>query len=477
MKRVALAFHLAMAALLLGCALPKRESVDLSFDLPKGSDRVIADRWWEAFGDEELVRVMETALEHNQDLEMALANVEAVAASARIAGSGLQPQVTAGAGSARNKQVFVGLPIPGPSGVLSSRATTHQLNVNLSWEVDVWGRIRAGKRAAESDVHASQLDYEGARLSIAGQVLRTWLSAAAAQEQLRLTKANIEVLKVSEIQAQERYAKGLQSSLDVRLARSNLANARAEEEIWLMQRRQALRQLSLLMGGYPSREDELASSLPELHQGIPEGLGSTLLRRRPDLLAAEARVFAAEHRVAEAQAARYPRFSLTSSAGTTSDKLRDLVDRNFSVWSLAGNVAQPLLDGGRLKAGKALAEASTKRAVAAYEKNILMAFEEVEAALDGEDLLQKREVKLLQAKAEAEGALQLAQERYAGGLEFYVTVLEAQRREIDAKRQLMAIRQQRLDNRVSLYLALGGGFGVFDEALETEQSLETEVLK
>lgn len=454
---------LTLSLLVTSCSTPKRDGVPLSVDLPEALEAsVIQDEWWMDLETDELESIIETALNNSQDLEMALANVDAANASARIAGAGLSPQVTAGAGSVRNKQVFVGLPIPGP-GVLSSHATTHQLNLNLSWELDVWGRLRAGRRAANQDVLASRIDFAAVRLSIAGQVTKAWLAASYAAEQLRLAEANIDVFRVSEIQAQERYERGLQSSLDVRLARSNLANAEAEVETWKLERKRALRRMSLLMGGFPDADESVALALPELPNSFPEKVGSELLKRRPDLMAAEARVYATNDRVAEAQAARYPRFSLTSSVGTTSDKLKDLVDRSFSIWSLAGNVAAPILDGGRLKAGVDAAKASTRRTVADYEKRVLTAFEEVEGALDAETLLREREKKLRSAAQEAEAAYELAQSRYREGLEIYVTVLEAQRRWIDSQRQLMTLKHLRLDNRVTLYLALGGGFGTGNE--------------
>jgi outer membrane protein, multidrug efflux system len=184
-----------------------------------------------------------------------------------------------------------------------------------------------------------------------------------------------------------------------------------------------------------------------------------LLERRPDLIAAERRLEASDARWAQARASLYPRISLTASGGTRTRELADLVSSDFSVWTLAANLAQPIFEGGRLRAGVDLAKARSGEAAAQYSGAVLRAFMEVESALRAEQLLAEREGHLEKATREAQAALRLARQRYASGLEDFVTVLEAQRRVLEAEGQLISVRRLRLDTRVDLHLALGGGFG------------------
>jgi outer membrane protein TolC len=191
---------------------------------------------------------------------------------------------------------------------------------------------------------------------------------------------------------------------------------------------------------------------------VPGDLPATLLARRPDLVAAERRLAAADKRVAEAKRSLYPRLSLTASAGTASQELEDLVDGDFSVWSLIGNLAAPLFQGGRLRANVALSRSRTEEAVALFADAALRAFAEVENTLTAEEHLAHRESHLAESAEQAEAARVVAEEQYRSGLVNYITVLESQRRALLARSELIAVRRARMDARVDLHLALGGGF-------------------
>jgi outer membrane protein TolC len=186
------------------------------------------------------------------------------------------------------------------------------------------------------------------------------------------------------------------------------------------------------------------------------------MRRRPDLLAAERRLSAAHARVLESKQALYPRISLTGSAGTSSDELKNLLDGDYSVWNLVANLLQPVFQGGRLRANVNLAEARELEGLALYAQSVLGAFAEVESALSAEELLSQQEAALTQAAEQSVAARQLADQRYAQGLTDFIAVLEAQRRAFNSQSQLITVQRQRLDNRIDLYLALGGGFGEAD---------------
>jgi outer membrane protein, multidrug efflux system len=419
----------------------------------------VSGSWWNSFGDTNLTAIVEEALARNRDLVVAAARLDVAMAEARIAGADLAPSLGAGFDAARAQRNFIGLPIPGAgSRVLTSRSTTYGLNLNLSWELDLWGRIRSARRAALAEVMASDADLAGARQSIAGQTAKAWLATVEAARQAELAGATVRSYRETADLVRRRYESGLRPPLDLRLALASVESA----EALLAERRNALsrlsRQLEILLGRYPAAQVTSAASLPGVPRAIPAGLPAELLSRRPDLAAAADRLRAADHRIAQAKAALYPRIALTASDGTSSSELTDLLSTGFHVWSLAGNVAQPFFQGGRLRAGVKRAEAQARQAVAAHEGAVLRALGEVESALAAESFLAESESRLQQALEQSRAARLLAEERYRQGLENFTTVLEAQRRALDTETQLVTVRRLRLDTRVDLHLALGGGF-------------------
>jgi outer membrane protein, multidrug efflux system len=456
-----------VAVLIAGCArAPQRTYVAgmpepaawVAGPVPEGA---VVDSWWTLFGDAELTGAVQEALQANLDLRRFLARLDAAAAQARIMGAPLSPALDVGAGSQRQQQVFVGLPIPGREGEpLTSRSTAHALTFNLSWELDLWGRVRAGQRAALAEVQASEQDYRAALSSVAGQTVKQWLAVAEAKVQRELARATAESFERTARQVRSRYERGLGSALDLRMSLHNEAVANALVHLRERELEGLTRQLEILLGRYPAGHLEVSDSLPRLPGALPAGLPSELLERRPDLAAAERHLAATLARVEEAKAALFPRISLTASGGRTSAELADLLSSQFNVWSLAGNLAQPLLQGGRLQANVALNEARSREAVEAYRLAALRAFGEVETALASEQWLEQRETDLAKALEHAQAASRLAQDRYRTGLIDFVTLMEAQRSAFNSESQFIQVRRQRLDNRVDLCLALGGGFGV-----------------
>ena len=425
--------------------------------------------WWKSFGDADLDAIITESLEHNFDLQAAAAAVDSAAAQARIAGADLAPQVSAGVDAGRRQQVFVGLPIPGSSGVLQSQSTSFGASLNVSWEPDVWGRLRAGRAAAIADARAAAADYSAARLSLTAQVAKTWFTVVEAERQVRLALDTVDSRRTSSDRIAARYRRGVASSLDLRLARSNQAEAESAVELRRRQLDGARRQLEILLGRYPTgRVGSAELALPDVPAPVPTGLPSELVTRRPDLQAVERRLEAAGLRVSEARRALYPRISLTASGGTTSDSLGDLLDGDFSVWSLAGSLLQPVFQGGRLRAAVDFAESSRDRALALYAQGVLRAFAEVESALAAERLLMAEAAAQATATAQSKAAARLAEDRYLAGLGDYLTILESQRRAFDSESRLLTIRSLLLTNRIDLHLALGGDFAAAVVTADTD---------
>ena len=458
---------LGLLSLQMAC-LPKSplQDTDLSMETPdkfEGGERIetsgdLPSQWWTEFGDPNIDRLVSTALENNPSIRQAASRLIQAQANAIMADASLLPQVDVGVNGRRQKQNFIGFPVGDGSGVLSTTSTSYGLSLNTSWEADLWGKLRAGSREALANLQASQADWEAVKLSISGQTVKAYLALAEAKAQAALSLTTVESYQEDLNQINQRYERGLRSPLDLRLAQSNLASAQAQ----LAFRRQALeraaRQLELLLGRYPSALPTHEYALPALPETIPGGLPAELVKRRPDLIAAERRLMAADQAWVQAQRRLYPSFSLTLSGGTSSNQLKDLLDGDFGVWSLLGNLVEPLFQGGRLKAGVSFAEGSFQWSLAQYADAALKAYGEVENALAAEHWLALREVHLKQASEQAAAAQTLAESRYQQGLSPYLNVLESQRRALQSESERIAIQAGRLSNRVDLFLALGGGF-------------------
>ncbi|HLU49808.1 MAG TPA: efflux transporter outer membrane subunit [Planctomycetota bacterium] len=417
-----------------------------------------ASPWWRRFNRPDLDGIIARVLERNHDLRAAAERVFAAAAQARIAGADAAPQIAAVFDASRTRQNFIGLPIPGASGgVLSTHFTSLGVALDLTWELDLWGRIRAGRSAALADLEATYADVEAARLSLVGQAVKLWLGALEAAEQVELAEATLANYRATHETIVDRYERGLRPAIDVRFSRASIASAEAALASRLDDLDAIRRQIEVLAGDYPSGSIGAdMRTLPEVPEVVPVGLPSDLLLRRPDISSAERRLQAAGARVLEARRAFFPRVSLTTSGGTSSNELEDLVDPDFAVWTLAGNLIQPLFQGGRLRSNLELAESRERELVEGYLATVLDAFREVESALAAESYLARREDALDTAARESLAARDLAEERYARGLDDILTVLEAQRRAFESRSQLLLVRRLRLENRADLHLALGG---------------------
>ena len=425
--------------------------------------------WWREFEDEALTGVVERVLDENFDLAAAAARVGQAGAEARIAGAALLPTVAATGSGQRQRQNFVGLPIPGSSGVLSTTATTYGLSLDVSWELDLWGKLDAAARAAEANVRASGADLRGVRLSLAGQTTKAWFAYAATRLQLDVAERRIASFSQTSRILSQRYADGRVDPLDYRLSESQLASARAVRDAQLEALERVTRQLEVLLGDYPAGLLEGPADLPALPGDVPLGLPSELLLRRPDLAAAVERMRAADLRLYEARKQLWPSLSLTTSGGRRSEELDDLTKGAFNVWSLAGNIAQPVFQGGRLRAGIDLAEARVQESVASYGQATLQAFSEVETALAAAEHLDNRVEDLAESTRHAVAGEELAESRYLSGRYDILAVLTARRQSFDAENALIDARRERLEARVDLYLSLGGGFDDEVEPAEEDE--------
>ena len=427
-------------------------------ELPRGSP---SGDWWAYFGDDKLDRAVTEALLHNKSLTAAAARIESAQAGARIAGAAALPEVTAGFNRNRQRLNFIGLPIPGREGdVLSSINTTLGPSLNVAWEPDVWGKVKSARLASTAQVQAAQADLVGARLSLTGQVAKAWFAAIESNRQLQLAKAALESFQYSSDRVRARFEAGVRPSLDLRLTLTEVRNAESRLEQRRQQLDASVRQLEILLGKYPAAEYALAEDLPRCPSGVPSGLPSELVHRRPDLVAAERRLLASDAQITQAKADLKPRFNLTSGVGTSTNRLQDILSGDVLIWNLVSGVTAPIFNNGRLKAAVRQSEALSAEAAAQYESSLLLAYSEVETTLAADSYLSEQEKALEAATKQALSAERLAQDRYRAGLADIITLLDAQRSALSAESALLSVRRARLDNRVDLHLALGGGFSM-----------------
>lgn len=463
--------HFLLASILLvGCGTAPIQRVPDTVRVPEPTAiRVepssISTPWWSDFADPSLGDLIAESRRSNFDLKAAAGRMKAAAAQAKVAGAPLWPQISGSSNGARQQQIFIGLPIPGQTGPLQSTSTSYGVSLDVTWELDLWGRLGAGKAAAVADRQAAAATYNGAELSLEAQTAKAWFALTEAQLQHDLARATLENYDTSVQQIETRYRRGVRTSLDLRLTRVERAHARDRLQLAKQRLAVAARQIEVMLGRYPSGTYEAGPGLPTLTREIPAGLPAELVARRPDLVIAERRLAASVMRVKEAKRARYPRISLTGSTGRTSDKLSDLLDGDFTVWRFVGNLVAPLFQGGRIKAGIDLNKARNEEALAVFASQVLSAYAEVENALEAEGFLAEREAALQEASEEATAARTLAEDRYRSGLRDLITMLSAQRAAHTATSQLLAVRRQRLDARVNLHLALGGDFSDRNDVL------------
>lgn len=418
--------------------------------------------WVKRFNDNALSQFVDEALSSNYEMSIAAERVARAYEAARVEGALTKPQLTLSSNADRRKTRFIGFPFGG-----STLSESYGVDLKVDWELDVWGRARAGKSAAIAEWQAGSLDYRAARASLAAQVCKAWFALAEANQQVSLARRALRTREQTEDAVRGRFQRDMQeeggSASQLRLSQTDVATAKAELANRQGNQDNARRQLELLMGRYPAARLLGRVALPAVASTPPSGLPSELLLRRPDIMAAERRYAAKVKRIKEAQLAIFPSFTITGSTGTTTEALSNIVNSDFGVWSVGANLLQPLLTGGRVRGEIRARKSSQREALAALHQTVLSAFGEVEQALSGELWLRRREREMLEARDLARDAAQAAEDDYREGNGNVLTLFVAETRKIQLESQSVALRRLRLNNRIDLHLALGGGFEVNDQ--------------
>ena len=403
--------------------------------------------WLAKLDDPVLTALVDEALVNNRNLQAAAANVQRSWALAGQAGAALSPSVSLSSGTTRSGNIE------------DTGADSYSLTGQASWEVDLWGRIRAGNQAAVLSAEAAEADYVYSQYSLAAAVARAYFLAIEADRQAETVQNTLDALNETDRIVGVQFEFGLATSQDVALSRSDLARTKASLIAARGSQRDALRALEVLLGRYPAADLDVRRDLPTVPALPPSGVPSEVLERRPDV---DGRRAACCGRVQQSwikqRRRKMPSISLTGSLGGSSGDLTNLINPTNVAWQAATSLVAPLIDGGLRESQVEQASAEQTQAIASYADTVLTAFQEVEGSLDQNVVLQERSVQLEQSAEQANNALRIANLRYEEGETDLLDVLTIQQRVLSSEGDVVSVERARLDEWIALNLALGGSW-------------------
>lgn len=419
---------------------------------PPVSNPSNARDWWTIFGDPQLNTILGQALGNNPDMKVALIRVRESRSAAKIVGASLLPSSSASFGANRQSR----------GGLSDSASSDFALGADISWDLDVFGGNRRNVESALASLLSTEANAMAVRTLLLANVATTYFDWIAACEQLRVAEEQLVLQKETLQTVEDRFAVGLMASeLDLQQAKSLVASTEANIPLIKASRDSSRNTLAALLGTYMSRTSlkipskSVFMKLPT----IPVGLPSDLLRRRPDVIGAEADLHAAVADVGVAVSDLYPKFSLTGTVESGAKNFQDIFLNHSSGWRIGGGVLQPLYQGGRLREQVKLQEAAAERVAETYRKVLITAVGEVESALITYGSTMERLAKKEKENAANKKAFELSWELYSkGGMIEFINVVSAQQSWLSSEEALVTLRQTIRKSVVQLALALGGGW-------------------
>ena len=467
-----LAAAAAMLAALAGCQTTPTAPPEL--DLPQATlarPAIDLDRWWTAFGDPVLDRLVEEALAHNLDLAAAMTRIDLARANVLLAQSDLYPSVNLAVGTSRSRITEVGSqPLPAGFDPLSSN---HRVGFAAAYELDLWGKYRTQTQAARQTLLATQFARETVRTTVAAEVARAYFSLLAADAELRLLRDTLKLRDDSVELQRDRFESGVVGELDLRQALAERAAVAAD--VAYVERAVGLYQAALasLAGRSPREVFAPAIARGDSAQRllavptIPEGLPAGLLERRPDVRRIEAELAAASLRIDAARADYFPTIALTGFFGSESAALSSLFSGPALAWSLGAALVQPLIGLKAIEANVAAQQVRREEAIVAYRQVVQSAFRETHDALVVNRTARDALAAQARRRDEIAKALELADLRYRSGYSGYLEVLDAQRQLLRAQTLEIDAARDARNALVDLAKALGGGWS--PEAMQSAQ--------
>ncbi len=433
-------------------ALPDQWSVEHGAG---AADAVSIDLWWETFNDETLSSLITKADANSLDLRAALSRIDQSRALRAYASGENLPSIDAVGSYTRTRYSGNGL------AVMPGEHSLYSAGFDAVWEIDLFGRIRRSVESAQATLERSMEDYNDVRVSLYAEVTRNYIELRTAQARLDNARANIEIQQKTLKLTQNRFEAEIAPELDVAQAKLNLANTESEIPSLRIAETEAINRLAVLIGATPHKlrsELIVPDKLPNVEITPTVGMPAELLRRRPDIRSAERALASQTARVGQAEAARYPSFSLAGTLGFEATNISDIGDWNSRAYGFGPAVRWNLFSGNRLRSLVLAEEALTRQFALAYEAAVLGAVEEVENAMVGFAQEQQRAEALRRSVEAARQSVEMVETLYLNGLTNFQNVLDAQR-SLSLQQDRLAISEGLILQRiVAMYKALGGGW-------------------
>lgn len=441
------------SAFLFACSSTSKINEDLKdLSLPQnwqGSETTLAveHNWLSELNDPQIHQLVNKALAANHQLAIQAYSLEIAKQQVIVSGSQLWPELDLAFRSGRNKDNQAG-------GYSNSNA----INLNLSYEVDIWGKLSDADRINNYSYLAQKATFEQHKQQLVVNVLTTWFRVIESEKLLTLYQSRVKNSQQNLAIIEAGYHSGLTAALDVYLTRNDLNNELTRVSDQEVERTKLIRQLERLVGEYPKGELLVNANLPLLTTDIPVGLPSELISRKPELKASWYQLLSQDAGLAYAHKQRFPSLVISGSVGDSTVDIGDLLSSSSLAWSLLGSVSAPIFNAGRLKANEEKSRFELKQGEQLYLDTLYNAFSNVENALTTEKSLKQSYDTMLAAQENAKIASALSFEQYQSGLVSYTTVLDAQNRSFEAQSTLIKIKNQLIANRINLHLYLGGDF-------------------
>ena len=420
------------------------------------SDNAPKGPWWEAFADPDLDRLASEVNVSNQSVQAAAARVREAQAATAAARTGLFPAIDLNAAALRSSRAGSSTAQGGPT--TAGISNSYNIALNLSWEIDLWGRIRRGVEASEASGQASAADLAAAQLSMQALLAQDYLTLRVVDAEIELLHDTVGGYERSLTLTRNQYAAGIVGRGDVAQAEAQLAATQAQEQDATIQRAQLEHAIAVLVGKPPSELAIAPKPLVAVFPQTPVAVPSELLERRPDIAAAERRTASANAGIGVAQAAFYPALSLGAIGGVQSSAIGNLLSLPARYWSIGPSIAQAIFDAGLRQAQKEQAIATYDETVANYRNTVLTGFQEVEDNLAALSILEREAVLQDAAVKAARESVTIATNQYKAGTATYLTVVVLQAAALNNERTALAILARRLSASVGLIKALGGGW-------------------
>jgi NodT family efflux transporter outer membrane factor (OMF) lipoprotein len=419
-------------------------------------DQAARGNWWEIFGDPQLNQLEEQIAGSNQTLKIAEARFREARAAIRFNRAAQFPTISTAPSASYVKSSDFSPNFP--SKIQQSSKGDFVLPFDLSYELDLWGRVRRSVAAAREEAQATAADYETAKLSLEAELALDYFELRSADAQKQLLDDTVKAYTNNLQLTANRFKGGVAPKADVAQAQTQLDTTRVQDTDVTVQRAQFEHAIAILIGKPPADFDLAAAPLNDQPPSTPIGLPSDLLQRRPDIAAAERRVAEANQQIGIARAAYFPTVTLGGAAGFSGSQGSNWFTWPSGFWAVGPVLAQTLFDAGRRRANSESARANYDASVATYRQTSLTAFQEVEDNVAALRILENEAQQQEQAVTSSRDSLQLFTNRYKGGVDTYLQVITAQTIELANERNVIDIQRRRLDASVLLIKALGGGW-------------------